>query len=408
MARFPIDLNYLISTLTDLVRIDSVNPGLVPGGAGESRIAACVAEKLKALGMAVTILEGTAGRPSVVGRLRGSGGSRSLMLNAHTDTVGIEAMASALQPVMRDGRMYGRGTCDMKGSLAACLSAIKALVEAKAPLRGDVVLAAVADEEFASIGTAEVVRRVPVDAAIVTEPTELDLCVAHKGFVWLEVETLGKAAHGSRFFDGIDANMRMGRFLGRLDRLEQELRARRPHPLVGPPSLHAPTLRGGTELSTYAASSRLGIERRTIPGETAGGVQAEIEALIEEAAAGDPSFKASVRCLLARSPFEVSPAAPIVEAVKEAAERQLGRPPALVGKPFWMDSALLSDAGVETVVIGPIGGGAHTSEEWVDLSSLDHLAGILAQTLVAYCRLLLRGALSSTGSEPPLAGRGLP
>ncbi|RPH97324.1 MAG: M20/M25/M40 family metallo-hydrolase [Zetaproteobacteria bacterium] len=385
MASFSIDGDYLVGTLTNLVRIDSVNPSLVPGGAGESRIAARVAEQLESLGLDVEILEATSGRPSVVGRLRGSGGGRSLMFNAHTDTVGIEAMADALAPTIRDGRLYGRGAYDMKGSLAACLAAVKALVDGKANLRGDVVVAAVADEEYASLGTAEVVRRVPVDAAIVTEPTELDLCVAHKGFVWLEVETLGKAAHGSRFFEGIDANMRMGRFLARLDRLEQDLRTRPPHPLVGPPSLHAPTLRGGSELSTYAASCRLGIERRTVPGETEPGVRAEIETLIEQTRAADSSFKATVRCLLARNAFEVSEKAAIVRAARDAATRCLGRTPAFIGKPFWMDSAILADAGVETVVIGPVGGGAHTSEEWVDLQSLEDLAEILSDAASAYC-----------------------
>lgn len=385
MASFSIDRDYLVAALMDLVRIDSVNPSLVPGGAGESRIAAHVAEKLRALDMTVTTLEATSGRPSVVGRLTGPGGGRSLMLNAHLDTVGIEGMAGALEPAIHDGRLYGRGAYDMKGSLAACLAAVKALVDTKTALRGDVVVAAVADEEYASLGTAEVVRQIPVHAAVVTEPTELDICVAHKGFVWLEVETLGKAAHGSRFFEGIDANMRMGRFLGRLDRLEQDLRARPPHPLVGPPSLHAPTLRGGSELSTYAASCRLGIERRTVPGETEAGVRAEIEALIEQTRAADPGFKASVRCLLARNAFEVSPDAPIVSAVRAAAVRHLGRSPALIGKPFWMDSAILADAGVETVIIGPVGDGAHTSEEWVDLRSLEKVAAILADSAAEYC-----------------------
>jgi len=230
-----------------------------------------------------------------------------------------------------------------------------------------------------------VVRHIPVDAAIVTEPTELDVCIAHKGFVWLEVETLGQAAHGSRFFEGIDANMRMGRFLAGLDRLEQELRARRPHPLVGPPSLHASLLRGGTELSTYAASCRLGVERRTVPGETEASVQAEIEALIEQTASTDPTFRATARCLLARTAFEVSPDAAIVRAVRDVATRHLGRTPAFIGKPFWMDSAILADAGVETVVIGPVGAGAHTSEEWVDLQSLERLATILADAAAEYC-----------------------
>jgi acetylornithine deacetylase len=385
MVRHSIDSDYLVATLIDLVRIDSVNPSLVPGGAGESQVAAYVADTLKALGMTVTTLEGTPGRPSVIGRLAGSGGGRSLMLNAHLDTVGIDGMVDALAPVIRAGRLHGRGAYDMKGSLAACLAAAKALTDAKATVGGDLVIAAVADEEYASLGTAEVVRHAPVDAAIVTEPTELDLCIAHKGFVWLEVETLGRAAHGSRYFEGIDANMRMGRFLGRLDRFEEELRSRPPHPLVGPPSLHAPTLRGGTELSTYAARCVLGIERRTIPGETEAGVLAEIGALIQQAGAADPSFRAGVRPLLARNAFEVSPEVAIVRIVQEATARRRGRAPGLIGKPFWMDSAILADAGVETVILGPVGGGAHTANEWVDLASLADLAAILADAATAYC-----------------------
>ncbi len=380
-----IDREYLVGTLADLIRINSINPSLVPGAPGEVAIATSVADRLRRLGLDVVTLESHPGRPSVIGTLRGAGGGRSLMLNAHLDTVGVDGMPDPLTPIVRDGKMHGRGAYDMKGSLAACLAAAKALVDANVALRGELVLAAVADEEYASLGTTEVARRVPVQAAIVTEPTELDLCIAHKGFVWLEVETRGRAAHGSRFFEGIDANMHMGRFLARLDHFEQELRLRPPHPLVGPPSLHAPMLRGGTELSTYAARCVLGIERRTIPGETEAGVLAEIAALAEQTGAADPSFRAGVHSLLARNAFEVSPEAAIVRIVGEATARHRGHAPSLIGKPFWMDSAILADAGVETVIIGPVGGGAHTTEEWVDLGSLADLAAILAKAAADYC-----------------------
>jgi acetylornithine deacetylase len=271
----------------------------------------------------------------------------------------------------------------MKGSLAACLAAVKALRDAGGRLAGDLLVAAVADEEHASLGTADAIAHRRVDAAIVTEPSELEVCIAHKGFVWLEVETSGRAAHGSRFFEGVDANMRMGRVLSRLDRLEQALRARVPHPLVGPPSLHAPLVHGGTELSTYAAACRLSIERRTVPGETEAQVLEEIAAVARDPDGGDPA--ASVRCLLTRNAFTVSPEAAVVHAVRDAAARVRGTGPALVGKPFWMDSALLADAGVETVIIGPVGGGAHTADEWVDLRSLEDFAAILAEAASRYC-----------------------
>jgi acetylornithine deacetylase len=385
MPAHAIDNAYLVRTLADLVRINSVNPSLVSDGPGEAAAAAYVEAALRRLGLDVVVVESAPGRPSVLGTLRGKGGGRSLMLNAHLDTVGVEGMPAPFTPVVRDGRMYGRGAFDMKGSLAASLTAVKALTDAAVSLRGDLVLAGVADEEYASIGTADTIGRVRVDGAIVTESTELDLCLAHKGFVWLEVETFGRAAHGSRFDEGVDANIRMGRVLAALDALEQELRARPPHPLVGPPSLHAAILTGGTELSTYAAHASLKIERRTIPGETQAQVEAEIAAILERLTAADPAFRAASKTLLVRQPFEVSADAPLVRALQRAITGRRGQPPAHVGKPFWMDSALLAAAGIESVVVGPVGGGAHAAEEWVDLRSLEALAAILAEAALAYC-----------------------
>ncbi len=381
-----IDRQYLIETLTHLIRINSINPTLVPGAPGEAEIAAYVANALRAIKLDVATHEPAPGRVSVVGILKGSGGGRTLMLNAHVDTVGIEGMPEPFSAVIRDDKLFGRGAYDMKGSLAACLAAAKALVDARVSLKGNLLVAAVADEEYASIGTADLITRYKVDGAVVTEPSEMQVCLAHKGFIWLEVETKGRAAHGSRFDLGLDANMRMGRFLAELEKLERELRAREPHPLVGPPSLHAATLHGGTSLSTYAASCKLEIERRTIPGETEAQVLSEIQEIIASLAAADPTFKASVRAFFIRQPFEVSPEAGIVKVVRQAAAQVLGKEPAYTGQTPWMDAALLAAAGVETVVMGPSGGGAHSAEEWVELESLVDLAEILAETARDYCR----------------------
>jgi acetylornithine deacetylase len=274
----------------------------------------------------------------------------------------------------------------MKGSIAACMAAMKALVEAKASLNGEVLLAAVADEEYFSLGTADIVSRYKVDGAIVTEATEMNLCRAHKGFLWLEVEAFGRAAHGSRFDEGIDANMMMGRFLAELDKLEKTLRARPPHPLVGPPSLHAALINGGSGLSTYAANCKLKIERRTIPGETAAQVVGELQKIIAQLSAADSTFKATVNAFCTREPFEVAENARIVRGVEKAATQVRGISPRQIGQTYWMDSALLAAAGVETVVIGPIGAGAHADEEWVDLQSLVDLAQILAETALDYCK----------------------
>lgn len=381
-----VDEGYITTTLTELVRTRSINPAFAGGEASDEReIATRIGAMMRALGMETSEFEPEPGRVSVVGRLRGSGGGRSLMLYGHIDTVGVEAMPEPFSAAIRGGRLHGRGSFDMKGGVTACLATVKALRDAGVTLRGDVLIAAVADEEVASIGMAEVLRHVRADAAVVTEATELRVCLAHRGFSWVEVETLGVAAHGSRFDLGIDANMRMGRFLARLDRLEQELRARPPHSLVGPPSLHAAVLRGGTGTSTYADRCRLEVERRTIPGETEEQVLAELRAITDALAAEDETFRATVRPMLTRASFEVDRHAPIVDAVLGAATSVLGAAPEVIGEPYWMDAALLSEAGIDTVVIGPRGAGAHALEEWVDLSSVVQLADILALAARQFC-----------------------
>jgi len=381
-----IDRDYLRRTLVRLVQINSVNPTLAPGAPGEREIAAFIAASLESIGLKTQIFEPEPGRISVVGRLAGSGGGRSLMLNAHCDTVDVAGMLDPFSGAIRDGKLYGRGAFDMKGSLAASMAAAKALADSQAPLRGDVLVAAVADEEYGSLGTSDLIRHIKVDGAIVTEPTALDVCLAHKGYLWIEVEVAGRAAHGSKFNLGIDANMKMGAFLHELAKLERDLRARPPHPLVGPPSLHAAMLSGGSGLSTYAAQSTVKIERRTIPGETETQAAGEIRSIVDRLSAADPDFHASVRAFFVRDPFEVSPQAAIVRAVDGAAETVLGRRAAHVGDTPWMDAALLQAAGVETVVFGATGAGAHADVEWVELESVEKLAEILAEAALDYCR----------------------
>jgi acetylornithine deacetylase len=203
--------------------------------------------------------------------------------------------------------------------------------------------------------------------------------------VWLEVTTLGKAAHGSRPQLGIDANLKMGHFLHELDRFGQELLAREPHPLIGPPTLHAALINGGREMSVIADRCELRIERRTIPGETEAQAIAEIQALLDRLSAADEAFHASVKSFFAREPFEVAVAAPIVTAVQAAAAQVLAQKIEPGGVSFWTDAALLAAAGIPTVVFGPIGAGAHASEEWIDLHSVEQAAAIYAQTALAYC-----------------------
>lgn len=388
-----IDETFVTRTLQELVRINSVNPSISSEGKGEAAIAIYLARVLSDMGLEVAVHEPQPARPSVVGIIRGSGGGHSLMLNAHIDTVGVEGMSDPFSGAIRGRKLFGRGAYDMKGSVAACVGAMRALASARTFLPGDVMVALVADEEFASIGSADLLGRYRPDAAIVTEPSALQICVAHKGFIWLEVETTGRAYHGSQFQHGVDANMRMGRFLHELESVERDLRRRQPHPYVGPPSLHAATLKGGTGLSIYAASATLQIERRTIPGESTEQAIGDIAAIIERLSEQDGSFKATMKTLLVRDAFEISPSAEVVRSLSSAATNVLGDAPKYIGENPWMDSALLAAAGVETVVFGPDGTGAHSDDEWVDLDTVAQLSQILADTAVRYCSIPKRAAL---------------
>lgn len=369
--------------LRQLVAIDSINPDLVPGGAGEQKIAHFVADWFERAGLDVVWDEAAPGRPNVIGIARGSGGGRSLLLNAHMDTVGVVGMERPHDPYMRDNRLYGRGAYDMKGGLAAIMAAGAAAK--KRGLRGDVIVTAVVDEEYASIGTSSIVKRWRTDAAIVTEPTELNICTAHKGFAWLDVETEGIAAHGSRPDLGVDAIVKMGKVLVGLEELDRSLRTAPSHRLLGSGSVHASLIQGGQELSSYPKHCLLSVERRTVPGETLQKVGTELPGIFERIAATDSTFKARVKTSMVREPFEVSLDEPIVRTVQSKATAILGREPGEIGQTGWMDSALLSAAGIPTVVFGPGGEGAHAVVEWSNLEHVERCAEILAAVAEKFC-----------------------
>jgi acetylornithine deacetylase len=379
-----IDQKYLTRTLADLVRINSINPGLSSDGAGETEIAAYVADAMEAAGMEVHLDLLAPGRYNAVGIRKGTG-SRSLMWNAHMDTVGVDAMEHPFVAEIRGGRLYGRGSQDMKGSLAAMIAAAHALNDAAVRLNGDLILAAVGDEEYASLGTLDLIGKYTADAAIVTEPTELRLCVAHRGFALFEVETFGRAAHGSRYQEGIDAIIHMGRFLAELEAFGKDLLGRPPHPLVGPPSLHASIIQGGTEIGIYPAHCRLEVERRTSPGETDGQATAELQAILNKLAQQDPQFNAQLRCFLSRPPHEIDRQSEIVQTLERVMGDYLARPPVIGGASFWTDAALLADAGIPSVLLGPTGSGLHSAVEWVELKSCFHLGELLIDSALEFC-----------------------
>ncbi|WP_327249965.1 ArgE/DapE family deacylase [Streptomyces sp. NBC_01320] len=371
--------------LARLIAIDSVNPDLVPGGAGEAVIADFCSEWLAARGFEVHALEKRPGRPSLVAIARGTGGGRSLMLNGHLDTVSLaDYDGDPLDPQIRDGRMFGRGTFDMKGGIAAMMVAA-ARATARGPLRGDVILACVADEEHGSSGTEEVLESFTADAAIVTEPSHLEVTLAHKGFAWFDVEIVGRAAHGSRPDLGIDSIAKAGHFLVALEELGRRLAQGPVHPLLGTGTVHASVIQGGEEPSTYPAHCRITLERRTVPGESADSVERELTDVLDYLAATVPDFRYRLTRGLHREPFEADPKALIVRTLTRHAERALGHPPVVRAEPFWTDCALLDRAGIPCLLFGADGAGAHAATEYVDLASLDRLTDILTDTIADFC-----------------------
>lgn len=358
-----------IALLSDLVAIDSVNPSLAADGGGEAAVARRIAQELQAFGADVDIVEVAPGRPNVVGVLRGRLPGPALMLCGHTDTVGVAGMRRPFTPEIRARRLYGRGAQDMKGGLAAMIAAGRRLAESGGLYSGSLVIAAVVDEEHASLGADALVTRWRADAAVVTEPTGLDVAVAHKGFQWVSVRTRGRAAHGSRPQEGRDAILRMGRVLAGLEALDRELQQHPAHPLLGRPSLHASTIAGGHELSTYPVETRLQFERRTLPGEPADAALREAEHILTSLRQADPEFEGDAEAVFGREAYEIPPEHPLPAMLLEAAHLA-GCTPALAGMTFWTDAAILGAAGIPSVLFGPGGAGLHSTEEYVLLDDV--------------------------------------
>jgi acetylornithine deacetylase len=380
-----IDQQHLLKTLIDLVKINSVNPMLVPEAPGETEIGAYIADTLRKMSVETSAIEIKPGRANIIGIIRGTGGGKSLMLNGHMDTVGVHGMSDPFSAEVHDGRLYGRGAHDMKGGLAAMLGALKTIADSRIRLKGDLIFAAVTDEEYGSIGTESLTKTHKTDAAIVAEPTDLNVCIAHKGFSVFEIETSGRAAHGARYMDGIDANLHMGRVLGELERHSRQLLERRNHPLLGPPSLLVPLIQGGTHQFVYSDKCTISVERRTLPGETHESVGKELEGILNTLRDQDSSFGATLKAVMSRNAYEISCDAEIVRTVAGSVSTLFGGTPGYVGHLWWEDSGLLAEAGIDTVIIGSKGGGIHSHEEWVNIQSVFDLAHVLADAAVRYC-----------------------
>ncbi|MCU0616008.1 MAG: ArgE/DapE family deacylase, partial [Gemmatimonadaceae bacterium] len=382
-SRFPLDP---VALTAELVSFDSRNPELVPGAPGERAVAERLGEILAGWGCAVSVHDVVPGRTNLIARV-GPPGRTPLVLNGHLDVVGTDGMTHApFDPVRVNGRLYGRGSNDMKGGIAAmCVAAARA--SARGALASEIVITAVCDEEYRSLGTSALLADgLTATAAIVTEPTRLAVAPAHKGFEWFDVQVHGRAAHGSRPDVGIDAIAHAGLLLAALVQYDDDTLSQRSHALLGHPSIHASTIRGGTGWSTYPDACSLQLERRTIPGEASDDVFAEVQALCDAIARRRPTFRAEFTRHTTQPANDVAVNAPVVRALTSALTAA-GQPASVDGLSCWTDAALFTAAGIQAVCFGPGDiARAHAAEEWIDEAELHLATDVLERVVSAWGR----------------------
>lgn len=363
-----------------LIQVDSRNPTLAPDSPGEGDCARVLASVLADWGLDVRLIDSVPGRPNVVASI-GPADAPALMLNGHLDVVGVEGMIhEPFRPEIRDARIYGRGSADMKGGVAAMCAA--AALGASRDSERRVLITAVADEEYESLGTrALLAAGITADAVIITEPTRLAICPAHRGFAWIEVAFTGRAAHGSRYDIGVDAITHAGLVLAELDRLERTREHGLRHPLLGRGSLHASKIRGGVGMSTYPESCVLSIERRFLPGESADLALREITDACAAVRSTNPAFDAEVTLTTAQLPSDVELGAPIVQRLRGALERE-GVPVTIEGLSAWTDAALFNAAGIPAICFGPGDIAlAHAAEEFVPVAEIETATRVLTRAV---------------------------
>ena len=380
-----------VSLTQALTRINSSNPTLsMSDGVGEKAIAAYIEAWFAHRDIEYHHVEPVTGRPSVVGVLRGSGGGKSLMFNGHIDTVSLSSYDPALASLsgslgMKDGQqvVFGRGSLDMKGGLAAALAALAAIKASGEVPRGDVIVAAVSDEEDASQGTQDILAAGwRADAAIVPEPTMGAIATAHKGFIWAEVDILGVAAHGSNPAAGVDAILHAGWFLRALEQYQLPV-----DDVLGQASMHCGLIRGGEEPSSYPGKCTITIEFRTIPAQTEQSILSDLSTILQSIARENPRFQYNKpRVTMSRPTAKLATDHPLVQRAVECAKPVYGKEPTVQSVPFWCDAAFLAEAGIPSIVLGPSGEGLHSREEWVEVKSLQQMERIFRDLVHAYCQ----------------------
>ena len=365
-----IDRARVVGTLADLVRLNSVNP---PGN--EAPVARYVADALAGAGLDTSVIGLAENRANVVARLRGNGARPGLMFCGHLDTVHPGQAPWQRDPFgaeMAGGRMYGRGTADMKGGLAAVIAAVTALARAGVELQGDVIVAGTAGEEVDCLGARQLLASGElngVGALVVPEPTGLALASAHRGAQWLRLTTRGKAAHGSMPQLGVNAILHMGQLL---DRIRHHRFECRPHPLLAPPTVNAGTIQGGTQINVVPEWCQAEVDIRTLPGQSAEGIVEEIQGLASDLHRKDPSFHARIEVIDNRPAVMTDPQAPLIQAAQRVAQSVLGRELMPCGLSYFTDASVLAPpTGVPTLIFGPGEAAmAHQTDEHVEIDAV--------------------------------------
>jgi len=378
-----VDRDRLVADLVAMIAIPSINPFDSPPRPGfrERELGEFFADRLAEMGMEVGSHSVVPGRPNVWGSLGGSDGRR-LMLCGHLDTVGIEGYPDGLAARVESDRVYGRGACDMKAGLATFLEAVRVLASSGISLGGQLIVAALADEEHQMIGSKSYPEHGPMaDFGILAEPTGLTVAPAHKGQVGYLVRTFGTAAHSSRPEEGVNAIRSMARLIEALGGYAEDLSRRDPHPLCGHGRSSPNVIRGGTILSTIPDHCELELDRRTLPGETAGSVRVEFEALLEELQETDPRFRYDLEGpILDLQPLDTPIDSAVVQSVLAARRDVTGQSDVIGALTGATDAPNL---GFPCVIFGPGSTTqAHTAHEFVEVDQMVVATRVLVLTIV--------------------------
>jgi acetylornithine deacetylase/succinyl-diaminopimelate desuccinylase family protein len=369
--------------LESLVRIDSVNPSLDPAGGGEKAIGDFVAEFCRERGIEFSFQDVEGERRNVLAWVPGSGDDKLLFV-AHMDTVPVQGWSrNPVEPAIIQNRLYGRGACDTKASLVGMLLALGSIKRERP--RATIVVAGSVDEEHRKKGARALAQIKPLfTGAVIGEPTDLEVVVAHKGSVRWQIETIGRAAHTSMPENGENAIAAMAEVLLALKKLGDDLRTR-PTQLTGAPSLTVSLIEGGTDICTVPPRCVISIDRRLVPGETAATALQQVETTLSSVMSKHANIVA--RSILAAAedpPVSGVASTHLAEVVRRACGRYAGTGE-FKGVPYGTDASQLSAAGIPCIIVGP--GSieqAHTVDEFVDLSQLDKAFEIYRSIMLEY------------------------